>query len=356
MCRLPVFARPDEPLEDLIDEGESGYYFHTPQDLAQALEKHFALPSEKREAMGEYARAKAKKYDSELFAAKVVSVYYQAIEDYENAYRITKVKAYDDYVKITVENDKDDVPVKLLISLDDYFDYKLRKDMRLDRFMVEEFKRKEAIWKAHRLCIKKLRSKDRTTKEILTALAYVEGLEERDKELIIADLEGKGYLNDEAYAKEMIEKLQANMTSKQKIIRVLMKKGIDRELMESLLGQYEGDDAMKAYERAKQLYAGMRGKSLELKKQEVIRKLVGEGFSLSDAKDALVRLNPQADEEEQSDALKQTIRKAVRMYQRKYQGNERKNRVVRYCMSKGFSLEEIKGGIAGMEWEDETIE
>lgn len=355
-CRLPVFARPDEPLEDLIDEGESGYYFHTPQDLAQALEKHFALPSEKREAMGEYARAKAKKYDSELFAAKVVSVYYQAIEDYENAYRITKVKAYDDYVKITVENDKDDVPVKLLISLDDYFDYKLRKDMRLDRFMVEEFKRKEAIWKAHRLCIKKLRSKDRTTKEILTALAYVEGLEERDKELIIADLEGKGYLNDEAYAKEMIEKLQANMTSKQKIIRVLMKKGIDRELTESLLGQYEGDDAVKAYERAKQLYAGMRGKSLELKKQEVIRKLVGEGFSLSDAKDALVRLNPQADEEEQSDALKQTIRKAVRMYQRKYQGNERKNRVVRYCMSKGFSLEEIKGGIAGMEWEDETIE
>ena len=88
----------------------------------------------------------------------------------------------------------------------------------------------------------------------------------------------------------------------------------------------------------------------------MIRKLVGEGFSLSDAKDALVRLNPQADEEEQSDALKQTIRKAVRMYQRKYQGNERKNRVVRYCMSKGFSLEEIKGGIAGMEWEDETIE
>lgn len=355
-CELPVFARPDEPLEDLIEEGKSGYYFHNPKEFAEKLQEHFALSNEILTQMRHDAREKAMKYDSDVFVAKVLSVYYQAIEDYENAYIVTKIKSYDDYVKITVENDKEDVPIKVLLSLDDYFEYKIRKDMHLDRFMIESFKRKETIWKAHQLCIRKLRSKDRTTKEIIDVLSFVDGLDEHDKELIVSDLESKGYLNDEAYAKEYIERMQESMASKRKIIRTLIKKGIDLELIESLISQYDSDETKKAYERAKQLYKGIHGKSLKMKKQSVIRKLVNEGFDLGEAKSAMTSLNPKLDEEEQRVALFQVIQKAVRMYQRKYQGNELKNRVVRYCMSKGFSIEEIRIGVDEMEWNNETID
>ena len=62
-----------------------------------------------------------------------MSVYYQAIDDFEDAYEVVKIKTLDDYVRIYVENDKEDQPIKILIRLDDYFTYKIRLHTMLDR-------------------------------------------------------------------------------------------------------------------------------------------------------------------------------------------------------------------------------
>lgn len=75
----------------------------------------------------------------------MLSVYYQAINDFEDAYEVIKIKTLDDYVRIYVQNDKEDQPQKLLIDLDDYFTYKIRLHTMLDRYTVAHFQRKEIV-------------------------------------------------------------------------------------------------------------------------------------------------------------------------------------------------------------------
>ena len=107
-------------------EGVSGYLFETPQEFAKKLTAFFAMTKEAQQEMKNKARAFVDKYDSRVFYQKVLSVYYQAIDDYQHAYEVVKIKNLDDYVRIYVENDSEDQPLKILVSLDDYFLYKIR--------------------------------------------------------------------------------------------------------------------------------------------------------------------------------------------------------------------------------------
>ena len=142
---LPVFARPDDVLKDLVIEGESGFLFQTPQEFAQKLEVYLAMGEEEQAQMREKARSMVKPYDGKMVYTKVMSVYYQAIEDFEDSYEVIKIKATDDYMRIYVINDKEDEPMKITISLDDYFLLKIQKHTLLDRNTVNELQHKELI-------------------------------------------------------------------------------------------------------------------------------------------------------------------------------------------------------------------
>ncbi|MEF9961777.1 MAG: RecX family transcriptional regulator [Erysipelotrichaceae bacterium] len=353
-CELPVFARPDEVLEELVVENESGYYFKTPEEFASKVEAFFQLDEATRIKMKKNAYSKVGVYDGEVFYAKVMSVYYQAIDDFEEAYTITKIKTVDDCMRITVENDKDDQPIKILISSDDYFEYKIRRDMKLDRMQVEEFKHRELILYAMRSCIRKLRIKDRTRKELQDHMILQSGLEKDEIQNVLNDLESKGYLNDYAYTRDKVELMFDNPQGRNKIIKTLMRKGIDQEMIEECLTkQGPRDEASLALQMAKRLQISIKDKSEKMKKQVMIDKLIHNGFESSIAKAAVSQLDFSQDEEEELMALDKTIQKAIRNYQRKYKGRELRTKVVQYCILKGFSSESIRSKIDEMEWENE---
>lgn len=54
---LPVFARPDEVLEDLVLEGETGFLFKKPQQFAEKVQRFLALSEAERAAMKAAASA-----------------------------------------------------------------------------------------------------------------------------------------------------------------------------------------------------------------------------------------------------------------------------------------------------------
>ncbi|MEG0264777.1 MAG: RecX family transcriptional regulator [Erysipelotrichaceae bacterium] len=353
-CELPVFARPDEVLEELVIENESGYYFKTPEEFASKVEAFFKLDEQSRIAMKKNAHSKVGIYDGEVFYAKVMSVYYQAMDDYEEAYTITKIKTVDDCMKITVENDKEDQPIKILISSDDYFEYKIRRDMKLDRMQVEEFKHRELILYAMRSCVRKLRIKDRTRKELKDYMIIQSGLEENDIEGVLNDLEGKGYLNDYAYALNKVELMFDHPQGHNKIVKTLMRKGIDKETIEECFNQQgPRDEESLAVQMATRLQSTIKDKSEKMKKQVIIEKLIHNGFDSSIAKQAVNRLDFSDDEEEELLALDKTISKACRNYQRKYKGRVLRTKVIQYCVLKGFSSESIRSKIDEMEWEND---
>lgn len=353
-CELPVFARHDEVLESLVIENESGYYFTTPQEFAHKVENFFSLSNDTQLKMKKHAHDKVAMYDGEIFYAKVLSVYFQAIDDYEEAYTITKIKMIDDYVKITVENDREDQPLKILISLDDYFDFKISRNVKLDRILVDEFQHKEKILMAKRACIRKLRIKDRTRKEMLDYLNLQMDLEQEDILVLLRELEVKGYINDYTYMKDKIEKMHASSQGHHKIVKTLMKKGIDKEEIELCLKDFgPRDEASLAYKSAKRLQLSIKDKSEKMKKQLIVGKLINNGFDSSVARDAVSRLSFEKGSDEEEEALLKTIEKAKRNYQRKYQGSSLRMKVIQYCIMKGFSKELIKEKTDEMEWENE---
>lgn len=351
-CGLPVFARPDEVLENLVIEGDSGFLFKTPQEFAQKLIAFMHLSQDQKEAFRERAKAKVVKYDSKVFYSKVLTVYYQAIDDFEDAYEVTKIKTLDDYVRIYVENDKEDQPIKILIDLDDYFAYKIRLHTMLNRYTIADFKRKEISLEAYRAAIRKLRMKDYTRKEMMQYFNRIPGLKTTEIESLLQELEEKGFINDHLYLTQRIEKMQHSLTGKGNIRRTLVNKGLDVDDIDAALATYDDDDErMKAVKMAEKLMTTIKDKSQVMKKQTIIKKLISLGFDSDIARNTGEYLDFES--EDDSAALDKTIQKAIRSYSRKLKGQQLKNKVLVYCMQKGFVHEEITNKLNEMEWRDE---
>lgn len=351
-CGLPVFARYDDVLKDLVIEEDSGFLFETPQEFAEKLTDFMHRSADERKAFSRRALSKIVKYDSRVFYSKVLSVYYQAINDFEDAYEVIKIKTLDDYVRIYVQNDKEDQPQKLLIDLDDYFTYKIRLHTMLDRYTVAHFQRKEIVLEAYRGAIRKLRMRDYTRKEMGTWLHRQPGLSVEDVEGLLSELEEKGYINDNLYMQQKIEKMQFSLSGKGNIRRTLINKGVSAEdVDEALSGLDDEEERLRALKMAEKLMATIKDKSRKMKKQTIVQKLISLGFDSDIARSTSERLN--FEEEDDSDALNKTIAKAIRTYSRKLSGQPLKNKVLVYCMQKGFLREDIMNHLNEMEWRDE---
>ena len=351
-CELPVFARWDDVLKDLVVENDSGFLFDTPQEFARKLIAFFALPQDERDAFRKRAKAKIVKYDSKVFYSKVMSVYYQAIDDFEDAYEVVKIKTLDDYVRIYVESDKEDQPIKILIRLDDYFTYKIRLHTMLDRYTVADFQHKEIRLEAYRAAIRKLRIKDYTRKEMMLYFNRLPGLGKEDVEILLNELEEKGYINDQRYVLDRLDSMQFSLTGKGKIRRTLLNKGIDPEIIDQALNNFDDvQEADKARKMAEKLMNSVKDKSAAMKKQTIIQKLIRQGFDGDLARSSAEELDFSGVDD--SEALTKTIQKALRNYARRYQGVQLRNKVIAYCLQKGFRHEDVIAKIEEMEWQDE---
>lgn len=352
---LPVFARPDEVLEDLVIEDVTGYLFETPQEFANKVDAFLKLPKQQLNALADQAREAVNKYDGNMFYTKVLSVYYQAIEDFEDSYEVIKIKASDDYMKIYVVNDSEDEPIKITISLDDYFTLKIQKNTMLDRYTVSELQHKELLLFAYRSCIRKLRMRDYTIKEMRIYLRNQKTLEEHEIEDLLKDLIQKGYLNDYQYMIDKIEKMQYSLQSKGKIIKSLVEKGIPHEDVAKALSDFDEDaENTKAIKMAEKLKTSVKDKSMNMKRKVIAQKLIGQGFETSVARKASEEI--EFEDEDDSAALRKTMEKALRTYSRKYHGTELKNRVIRACIQKGFRSSNVLDLCDEMEWQNEEMD
>lgn len=352
---LPVFARPDDVLKDLVVEEESGYLFQTPQEFAAKVEQFLALPAEKQDQMRHRAREMVNRYDGNMFYTKVLSVYYQAIEDFEDSYEVIKIKPGDEYMRIDVINDKEAEPVRITISLDDYFTLKIQKHTLLDRNTVAELQQKEQMFYAYRSCIRKLSRRDYTSKEIRQYLKNQRVLGDEQITSIIQDLTQKGYINDYQYMMTKIEKMQHSLQGKGKMIQSLVEKGIPHDDVAKALAQIDDEEEnAKALKLAEKLKTSVKDKSMNMKRKVIAQKLIGQGFDSSVAYHASEKL--EFDDHDDSMALRRTMEKAMRSYSRKYQGNQLRNRVIAACLRKGFESSDILALCEEMEWQNEEMD
>ena len=76
---VPVIARHDECLDDVLLEGITGFSFEKPEDFPDAFDKFRNLSTEEHNKMKDNAIRKASEYSLETFGEKVIKAYYRAI-------------------------------------------------------------------------------------------------------------------------------------------------------------------------------------------------------------------------------------------------------------------------------------
>lgn len=345
---LPVFARRDEVLEDLVIDGKTGWYFDDEADLARVLKNFYAMDTADLEEISRSCEKKAQPYSSRVFYEDLMAVYNRVIDDYEDMYTLKSVKAKDSSFICTISRGLEP-EITVEVSLDDFYEYGLRKGRGISVSVLKSLQYSEKENQAYRRCLNKLSVKDRSVFEIRSWLRDNTECDENQINAIIDRLSDNGYLNDELYCENEVLRLQTRLYGNKKIRYELQQKGIDEKLIERMLQKHEdqSDAAMRLAEKTMRTHKTASSRRID----DLIRmKLVQYGFSPEMANSVIAKLDHSRAAENEHDNLERQIEKAKRKYSRKYSGRELKARVYKACMQLGFSSDDTLAVLDGMEW------
>ena len=204
---------------------------------------------------------------------------HQVKEVKEITHPFIKVKLRPDYVFIEMQDEK------LMVSIEDYFSYKIKDLKGFDDELYAKLKENEKLLKAYRSCLRKLSSRDYT-------------------------------------------------------IRQLTKEGIDDKLIDDNLKYDRNREYLKAKNRAEKLVKTTHNKSLKALKQGILTRLAADGFSYELSNEIINELELSNDNEDE--LLQKEYNKALKKYAKRYEGYDLKQRLYASLMAKGFRSEDIR--------------
>ena len=336
---LPVFGRRDPVLEDLVDEGVTGHYFDSADELKTKLERFF----ESEHMSSQVCRSKAAPYTTSIFGSKVAAVYSQAIEDYKHTYIVEKLQIQNNFIMLTLQRDSDVEPLRILIPMDDFFDLKIGVSTRLDVWLVNSYLEMQSYYKVLMAATNRLANRDMTARQLKEWAVFHQQLDANQADTLVEELTDKGLIDDEKYASEKMSYWHDMGYSRLAIVRKLAKAGIDKELIDSVIGDLDEDlEYANAKALAARLVRTIKGASAKGKRQSVVRKLVTRGYSTEIARKASESLEIDADSDE--DALELALSKAMRLYS-SLDDKKRESKIMQYCLRKGFGREQIEDAL-----------
>ena len=257
----------------------------------------------------------------------------QNIDTQEITYPIKRIKTYESYAVVYLDEEK------IMVSDDAYFQYKLHFLKGLDEKLYQILKDEERLFKAYRGCLRKISTKDQTVRQIKRYL-FEKGLKGKECDDIVDKLISYGLLDDEKYAISRVSALQnANLSAKQ-IRRKLSDEGIGETIINECLITNEKKEYEKALACAQKYERTVRNRTLRMKKQAILTKLVGQGFSYELSFKAVEELRLK--EENEVELLNKEYLKAKKRYEKKYEDYELKSHITSYLLSKGFDYDAIR--------------
>ena len=347
-----VFAREDSVLLDLIVPGKNGYFFTDANDFRNKIDHYNQLSQIGKDNIISNALLSSLPYDREVFIKNVLNVYQNAIKQSQESMILKSVQHSNDVVECECVNKNRSLTI--LVSTEMFVELGLRKGNELSQETIEKLLEHEQAVKAYQSCIRKISVKDRSRKEIYDFLIENTTLEIRQINLLIEHLESRKYIDDEAYAKDMVSSLHALLQGKQKIIQTLRKKGISQEIIDRVIQtdtlENEVENALALAEKVK---PNIKDKSVRLKKQKLTQKLMTQGFDFNVIELVMRSLNFTDDEKGELDVLRKAALKAKRKYASRFNGTGLRNAVFGYLDHQGFNLDDIYIILNEMEWDDE---
>ncbi len=258
---------------------------------------------------------------------------FAVVKDEDIKHRIKRIKTYDDYVMIYLDEEK------IMISLEAYFRYNISKQKGLDDNLYDLLKKDESVLKAYRGCLRKISLKDMSEKMIGKYLDRYE-LDHDDKQDIIEKLKQYGFIDDEKYALSAANHYDG-LNYSTKMVRLKLKEdGILEDIInKTVVSDYE-KEYRKAMKVADKILSGSRNRSFKAKKQHVLNKLMNSGFTYEISKNVVD--NTDISSENEIELLKKEYLKTKKRYERKYSDYQLREKVYSSLIAKGFNYEDIK--------------
>jgi regulatory protein len=164
------------------------------------------------------------------------------------------------------------------IPEEEYIINKLYEETEISKEQLSEIQNKVLVRAARERAVRYLTYKDRSEKEILSKLTDA-GFDANIAQSAIDELKTIGYLDDARYAmKYLSERIRTKALSKKVLGYELKNKGIDGDIIDKVLSEFETDDYEVALREGKRKFGkyDINDKKIE---QKVYRFLLHRGFS-----------------------------------------------------------------------------
>ena len=336
----PVFAREDDVLKELIKENETGYFFDSAKSFARKIENYFVLSNDEQVLIQKQSALMSKPYARDVFIEKVLAVYQQAIMDVKESMTLESIVNVDSVVECHLVNRKRELDI--VVSKERFVEEGLRKGNLVTKETIQELMKNEQFTKAYQKCIRKLATKDRSTKEMYDFLIEQSTLNIAQVNQLIDHLEEKGYLNDEELALSMVNSYRSLLQGRHKVIRNLRKKGISQKLIEQVMNEDVLEDEVEhAIAWANKVKPSLKDKSLREVKQSLNQRMVTQGYDFDVIELVMNSLSFADEEQVELENLRKAAIKARKRYSNKYSGTALRNAIFTYLDHKGYALDDI---------------
>lgn len=337
-CGLPVLARYDKNLENVVLDGVNGYFFNNLEEFCR-LVKH--LKSRDLRDLSQHALELAQKYSSEIFYQKVLLTYQRVIREVDYQYKITAIhKLGHNRYEILCENEN--MSFTINVSSQTFERYGLMLDMILNDEEVEALKDLELVEACYNKALSYLSYHDYSydnMRKRLTSLGEYDDLQiEQTMELLME----KNLINDRDYAMTKYQSLLHKGRGIRKIIAELKKDGItDTIINDVLMSHTQEAEVEQATALVQKYFKANKRNSPQAFIQSVSRKLFNRGYTSEIIDQAIDGAHLDFRKEHTMHLLKQEYERVYKRYVSKYKGRLLRTKIITFLVQKGYQYDDV---------------
>lgn len=224
--------------------------------------------------------------------------------------------------------------------------YRLLKGVELDNQQVAAVKRADYQSKVYSRALDYLSYQPRTVSEMKKKLTDLAGTPDQIT-TVLERLKQERLVDDQQYAKSYVRTMVRTSLKGPKVMsQKLAQKGVSPVDIEAGLSEFSADQQLtNASKLARKLYRRYHRLSARQRRQKVEQSLATQGYGFDLARQVADENEPVVSADEQHKIMVAEAEKAWKKY-RRYQGQDRDQRVLRRLYTKGFDLDEVRAWLS----------
>lgn len=348
---IPVIARYDDQLEDVIEDQKNGFFFKDEKELPELILKVMDMDLT---PMKEQALKKAKEYSGETFAKKVMDVYQDAILIKKYSYTVKSifpVKNMKNEVVFSFDENESSVSLELTDKIIEEFG--IEKGKVFDREQFDALKDLEQVSRAYNKALRYLTVKDYTYSQMRQKLMDKGDFDDTQLDATLDLLCEKNLINDEMYAANYLKRCSRLGIGLNKAIYNLRNYGIDSEIIDNCLEDIDDEEYTAATHLIDDYFKRNNSNSFKHIQMRIKEKLYVKGFTSDTIDKAMSDYDFVYDDEKEKMALAKEANKVYLKYAKKLSDNELRNKLIDTLLRKGYNYDDIKDFLADKEKDDE---